>query len=55
LVEEGVCPEMVQDIREDPRLLKLSRELSHNMMSLMHHIGGATRLIEVRRDVHVDT
>jgi len=45
LVDARFHPAMDRDIRAYPRLLELWMELSRNMISLMHHIIKASRLI----------
>ena len=55
LDEEGFLPIMVGYIKVDPRLMDLWRDLPCDMMSLMHHIIGASRLLAMMRDGHVDT
>lgn len=51
LVEEGFFPARDRNIKTYPRLLELLRDCPHDMMSLMCHIGRATRLLVTRRDV----
>ena len=50
LVEEGVRHVTMHQIREDPRLLELWKDMSRDMMSLMHHIVRVVRVLAVRRD-----
>jgi hypothetical protein len=50
LVEMGVYPVLMRDIRKNTILLELWREMSHNIMPLICHIVGATRLRATRRD-----
>jgi hypothetical protein len=54
LAKEGVVPMKVGDIKEGPRIMELWRDLPHDMMSLMHHIIGVSRLLSMRRDDHAD-
>jgi hypothetical protein len=42
---------LMQDIREDPILLELWREMLCDMMPLMCHIDRATMLLEASRDL----
>jgi hypothetical protein len=49
LVEVGVHPVMMQDIREYPMLLDIWREISCDMMPLMHYIVRSTRILAERR------
>lgn len=39
-----------QHIRANPRLLKLFKDCLRDMMTLMHHIIGATKLLVAMRD-----
>ena len=52
LVDEGVCPATIRDIQADHMLMNLWWDILHDMMSLMCHIIGASRLLAVRRDRH---
>ena len=56
LVEEGVCPTMMHQIMEDPRLLDIWRDIPRDMMSFMRHFVGVVRILVMRRDAghHVD-
>ena len=51
LVELGVHPVLMQDIKANPMLLDIWRDMSRDMVPLMCHIVRATRLITVRRVV----
>jgi hypothetical protein len=50
LTKVGVCPTLMRDIRADPTLLEIWREMSRDLMPLMCHIVGAVRILAVRRD-----
>jgi len=41
---------LMQDIKAYPMLLELWREMTHDLMPLMHHIVRATKILAVRRD-----
>jgi hypothetical protein len=43
---------LMQDIRPDPMLLELWREMSHDLIPLMNNIIGATLILVGRRDLY---
>jgi hypothetical protein len=49
LTEVGVLRALMREIKEDPTLLDIWREMSRDLMLLMHHIVRVSRLIRTRR------
>ena len=45
LVEEGVRPTTMREIRVDVRVIKMWRGMARDMLTLMRHIIGATKLL----------
>ena len=48
-VDERVFPMMIRDIKADRVLVELWMDMPYDMMSLMHHIVEASRLLTAER------
>ena len=51
LVEEGVRPTTIREIKADDRLATIWRGMPHDMLTQMYHVVGATSLVARLRRV----